>query len=446
MTGETDNPSGAGERDSAPGDSAPSGNGVLPVDGLQVLSVVHSAAFGGPHNQALHLHRQLTQSGEARLTVVLPDEPGDAAARLSAAGVPVLQLPLGRPRASATPHDLLGLVARYPSQIRSLRHLIAQRQIDVVEVHGLLNVDAAIAARLSGRGVVWQLIDTRPPRPLRWIFMPVVLALADVVMTTGRAVAAEYPGARLGLRRLIPFVPPVAEVTHSPKVREATRRLARRQLGVAEDAVLVAGVGNLNPQKGYEVLVDAVADCRRRGVVTDLELRVRGAVQTGHEVYAATLADRAVARGMPDSTIGEFEPGLGPPELLAAADIFALPSRRRSEGLPTVVLEAMAAGVPVVATRVGSTPEVVHPGEDGLLVEPDDVAQLARAIDSLAGDPSERRRLGLSAVEVARRDASPERFARTEMAAYRHAVGRARQRGGRQREGRLRWRTAGGRT
>ena len=75
--------------------------GASPDDQLHVLSIVHSATFGGPHNQAVQLHRVLAGDGGARLTVVLPDEPGDAAGRLRAAGVTVIQLPLLRPRASA---------------------------------------------------------------------------------------------------------------------------------------------------------------------------------------------------------------------------------------------------------------------------------------------------------------------------------------------------------
>jgi glycosyltransferase involved in cell wall biosynthesis len=395
-----------------------------PSHELQVLSIVHSAVFGGPHNQAVQLHRELERSGGARLTVIMPDEPGDGPDRLRAAGVPVVQMPLLRPRASRKKQGILGLLLGYPGQILRLRRLVRERGADVVEVHGLLNPDGAVAARLAGRAVVWQLIDTRPPRGLRWLMMPVVLLLSDIIMTTGSAVAAEYPGARLRPDRLVPFVPPVGPLEAGSGPPEETRRATRERLAVPDGATLVTSVGNLNPQKGYESLIDAVADCRRRLVTDDLQLRVRGAVQTGHESYADGLRARSEAHGLPPGTIGEFEPDLGPAQLMGSSDIFAMTSRPRSEGLPTVVLEAMSVGLPVVVTEVGSMAEVVHDGVNGVLIQPDDPAQLTLALERLAVDPAERGRLGREGRRAVDHLASPETFARLQMQAYRLAVGR----------------------
>ncbi len=91
------------------------------------------------------------------------------------------------------------------------------------------------------------------------------------------------------------------------------------------------------------------------------------------------------------------------PRLLAAADVFVLASR--SEGHPVSVLEAMAAGLPVVASRVGGVPEQVVEGETGLLVDPGDPELLAAALERLTDDPALRRRLG-----VAGRARAEERF------------------------------------
>ena len=221
-----------------------------PPHQMQVLSIVHSAAFGGPHNQAVQLHRALERSGIARLTVVMPDEPGDAPDRLRASGVSVVQMPLLRPRAPRDRQGLVALLAGYPGQILRLRRLVRTLGIDVVEVHGLLNLDGAVAGRLAGRGVVWQLIDTRPPPILRWLVMPLVLLLADVIMTTGSAVADEYPGTHLRPRRLIPFVPPVGPTVTGTHDLDEELRCTRQRLSVPEAALLIASVGNLNPPEG----------------------------------------------------------------------------------------------------------------------------------------------------------------------------------------------------
>jgi glycosyltransferase involved in cell wall biosynthesis len=84
---------------------------------------------------------------------------------------------------------------------------------------------------------------------------------------------------------------------------------------------------------------------------------------------------------------------------LAAGSLFTLPSHE--EGQPIAILEAMAAGLPVVVTSIGANPDVVRDGVDGLLVAPRDPAALADALERLLRDPAERRRIGASARERA---------------------------------------------
>jgi glycosyltransferase involved in cell wall biosynthesis len=155
----------------------------------------------------------------------------------------------------------------------------------------------------------------------------------------------------------------------------------------ARDPVVLC-IGNITPNKGQHVLLEAVRRLQGRfpGVRAVLVGRdhTRGAFF--HEANRAGLA--------PFFRVEGFVEDICP--YLAGATLLALPTLRR-EGMPTSVLESMAAGVPVVASRVGGVGEIVRGGETGLLVEPGDVAQLADAIGLLLGDPEMRRRLASNA-------------------------------------------------
>ena len=98
------------------------------------------------------------------------------------------------------------------------------------------------------------------------------------------------------------------------------------------------------------------------------------------------------------------------PDLLNAMDIFVLPSY--SEGLSLALLEAMAAGLPVIATAVGGLPEVVTDGDNGLLIPPRDAAALAGALERLLADPALAQRLGANAREHVREHFSLDRLGR----------------------------------
>lgn len=166
------------------------------------------------------------------------------------------------------------------------------------------------------------------------------------------------------------------------------RVAARWALGLGPDAPVALCLSRLVPIKGVDVAIDAVARC-----AAPVTLLVAG---DGPEAEA--LRARAAPLGHRVRFLGEVRGGART-DAFAAADVFVAPSRPldggRTEGTPTAALEAMSAGLPVVASRTGGLPDVV--GDAGALVAPEDAAALAAALDRLAGRPGERARLGAAA-------------------------------------------------
>jgi len=158
-----------------------------------------------------------------------------------------------------------------------------------------------------------------------------------------------------------------------PVIGPLTDRLAPRRPWTLGTVAL------FRPRKGLEVLLDAMARLRREGV--DVRLRAIGEFET--EEYQRKISEQVEQLG-----IGEFITWTGFTKNVSAElerlDLFVLPSLF-GEGLPMVVLEAMAAGVPVVGTKVEGVPEAIRDGIDGVLAEPGDSQDLARAIGSFVG-------------------------------------------------------------
>jgi glycosyltransferase involved in cell wall biosynthesis len=162
----------------------------------------------------------------------------------------------------------------------------------------------------------------------------------------------------------------------------------RNDLNVPHDAPVVGTIANLHPRKGLRFLLHA-ASLLLEGF-PDLHCVIIGrddgegdllcsiAQQLCIEQHVHMLGYRKNAR-----------------QLLAAFDVFALPSLY--EGLPVAVIEAMAAGLPIVATRVGGNSELIVHGQTGLLVEPENVADLATSIGSLLINPGQRAQMGKAA-------------------------------------------------
>lgn len=200
--------------------------------------------------------------------------------------------------------------------------------------------------------------------------------------------------------------------------RAAARAGTRKALGIAQSAVVVGTVGRQSPEKNLPALIDAVAglDPTAGDVVLVLcgegDERMRAALRARGD--GVGLGDRLLIPGRLDDLQG----------VLAALDVFALPSL--TEGMPLSLMEAMAAGVPSVATAVGGVPELVRDGVSGLLVaESSDIVGISAAIARLLADPGLRADIARNAVRTVKNRFSFDRMIDRTLLTYDHVVRRS---------------------
>ena len=178
----------------------------------------------------------------------------------------------------------------------------------------------------------------------------------------------------------------------------------RERLGVRPDAFLVLAVGRLVEKKGFTYLIEAAA--KTGGV--EVAIVGDGDLRSGLEARAREVGARVFFPGFLDREATA--------SALAAADVVVIPSVVDSggnvDGLPNTLLEALAAGRPVVASRVAGIPDVVVDERNGLLVPPKDPTALAAALRRLVREPETRERLGQAARRVAVEQLSWEATAR----------------------------------
>jgi glycosyltransferase involved in cell wall biosynthesis len=355
---------------------------------MRVLSVLHYNGFGGPHNSNMRVIPLLGAYG-IHTTVLLPDEPGDAAQRLAAAGIETLQIPLGRPRLTFNPVVHAKYLFALSREVAAIRKVIRERAIDLVLINGFGNVQGGIAARLEGKAVVCQIFDVGHPMPYRIAMMPVMKRIADVLMSTGMSVARAHPGATSFGDRLLPFYMPVDTEQFKPDPR--VRTAARAELGLAPEEVIVGNVSNLNYQKNHPAFVRAAAELRK--IFPAVRFVILGATLANRRQNAATLARLAEGLGL---RVGRDlilrDPGLRVASLAQAFDIFWMTSRW--EGTPTVLEEAMALKIPIVSTDVGAVSETIEDGVSGFLVPAGDSGALVRSTIPLVDNPQLRTAMG----------------------------------------------------
>jgi glycosyltransferase involved in cell wall biosynthesis len=193
------------------------------------------------------------------------------------------------------------------------------------------------------------------------------------------------------------------------------RAAAKAHLALSPTTPVIGTVGRLEPRTGTDTLLAAVAALRAERPDVALVVVGEGPLRAELEARARELGIASAVRFLGDRTDVD--------EVLAALDAFVLPSR--TEGMSNALLEAMAMGLPVIATAVGGTPEVIADGRSGRLVPADEPERMAAAIARVLADVVGARRLGIAARAVVEERYGARSMVRRLEAVYGRVAGEA---------------------
>ena len=305
--------------------------------------------------------------------------------------------------------------------VGDLRDLI--RDLELSLVHSHLWPAARLASVALRKTAVPHLVhihDTRPWLAESGLRNRSIRLLTRLAFRRSRcAYVAVSDACRRYTQQYLPWVCGEIPVVHNgfdADAFAAAAGQARRNDTHSDTGELVVGsAGRLSPEKGQEHLIQAAALLQERAVPIRLRIAGEGSLRRRCEQLTDSL-------GLADSVelTGKVH---DMSDFYRSLNVFALPSVA-AEGLPMVILEAMAMGLPTVATNVAGTPEVVRDGTDGLLVPPADPAALADAIQRLAQDPPLRQRLGQSARQRVRQHFTGRRMAEQCLTVYQQVLER----------------------
>ncbi len=377
---------------------------------MKVLHVITDTNIGGAGRYLLYL---LSQPAFERHEVLVACPEGELQKRLDAAGI------------HRTP--ISGRDISYSFRLtREILRLIGEEKPDVIHTHGCLS--GRIAGRLARIPVVYTKhgqvrppaaagIAPAPTNPVRKLINRLAaVVLADRIVAVSEGVQRELMESGVKASMIATIHNGIDLAAYSPKSKAGTRRKPAVQ---QKPGVLIGTVARLHSSKGLDVFLDAA----RLVLAAEPSARfVIGGTGPEEEKLRAKVRD---LRMEPYVKMPGFVADV--PEFLSKLDIYVLSSDQ--EGIGLAVLEAMAAGLPVVATAVGGVPEAVVDGVNGILVPPRQPKALAHAIVRLVVDPDMARTMGVAGRARAEKMFDAKVMAEKTVNVYRRLVARKRRHG-----------------
>ena len=264
-----------------------------------------------------------------------------------------------------------------PLILLKLANILKREKVDILHCHlHKASVYGAIAAGLAGVEVVFSHVHglNRSKALRRRLINRLILPKVNKILTVGEAV-------RQDVLQSNPFLTEQKVISLGNSIDyeqfaniEITREKAKENLGLQTNSFVFGSTGRLAPTKGYGYLIEAFGQVKRQIPQAELVFAGDGRLRGELERKAATMGYAASVHFLGQRA--------DVPQILRAMDVFVLPSI--AEGLPRSLMEAMAAGLLCIGSRVGGVPEILANGQAGYLVEPKNETALAQAMVKLA--------------------------------------------------------------
>ena len=365
---------------------------------MKILQLISSGGMYGAENVVLALARELREMGHSSYVAIFENAHcprNEVAEEFEAQGIKVIRIPCRGRWDRKTVH--------------SIRSAIKANEIELIHSHGYkadvygyfaarrLNIPLVATCHLwTGHNLLVRAYDYIDIRILRRF--DAVVAVSDAIAEQGRRSGID-PGK-------------IAVIDNGIDISRYQPRASSPRKTVPTEQLTIGTVGRLVPQKGITYFLQAAAEILKEFPEARFSIVGDGPDRQPLEQYARQL-------GICDSVLF-----LGSrsdmPEVYASMDIFVLAST--NEGLPMVLLEALASGKAVVATDVGAVSKVIIPGQTGLLVAPADARGLSQAVLSLVRNPALRHDLATSGASLVSDHFSCGAMARKYKGVYEHLV------------------------
>ncbi len=377
---------------------------------VNVLIINHSSRISGAETVLLRLMDSF-DSRSFKLMVACPR--GELADKLEQKDIPVIQLPFSPLERTCNPFKLFRYLIGLARIHRQLIRTVTNHAIDILHCNSFTaTLYACSSARRINVPLIWHMHDILQRRPVNGLFVRFAAHFADRIVCVSQAVQqnlVSFGIDRSKCRVIYNAIPTKQNIVPTFGFRET--------LGIPGSALIITMIGQLAAWKGQDILIDAFSK-----LMTDREngnircLIVGDVIHPAEQNYKERILNKVREKGLEGAIIFTgFRRDVD--AIIQASDIIVHASTL-ADPLPTVILEAMSAGRPVVATNVGGVPELIVNGKSGLIVPPGKYEDLACALKVLISNPRSREEFGREGARVARDQFGPGKNLRELTALY----------------------------